>query len=415
MSAPPDAFVQAVATATDALADLSAELEARGCYASSVPAGAYARIRPVHIFEQWLPAIHAHIDAGGLDARRDRIVSRDYLHRLVDALAPWADISTGRNCMPGHHTLGAQLARPNKRAPLPDRHGRDATDTAAYNAARHIHNALAILAAEGFVVCVEQGRLLNGMERLEEHANGSRRRRARSVYALTLPAAVPTPRRPARSTPPRAKHPVDNRPDPRPPVRPVFHPPRRGNVSSSSSDTLLHLKALEDKNLKRTAGCATLTRPADRLTAPQQLTAATPWRAPKKRRVWNLDWDLEAFAIDLQRCLPGQLRGVSTRRVAATTKRFWQAGWRAPELADELVHWYEKRDRPFPAYRPGNPPAWLGAIARDIDHTITPPVRRLLEHFDEADTELCPHEWPGGSRISRLTHVARCPQCRRNA
>jgi len=197
-----DAYAGAVTAAVDALADLDAELERRGAYGASVPAGAYAGIRSVHVGTQWLPTVHAMIQGGEFDALRARLVSRAYLHRLVDLLAGFADSTTGRNCMPGHRALGEQMARASRRALTPDKHGRTDAQTAAYNKARHVYNAIrVVLEAAGVVVCVEAGHVLTGLERLQEHANGSTRRYARAVYALTLPrdaTAITAPAPPAR-------------------------------------------------------------------------------------------------------------------------------------------------------------------------------------------------------------------------
>lgn len=65
--------------------------------------------------------------------------------------------------------------------------------------------------------------------------------------------------------------------------------------------------------------------------------------------------------------LPGQLGGESVRKLAGTTKRFWEAGWDALSVAAAVIDLYETHGRRFPTYRPGNPAAWLGWALRQVD------------------------------------------------
>lgn len=394
---------QLVVAAADELADLSAEYERRGPWCNSVRPGAYSRTRSVSA-EVWARSVHAMIDAGRLDELRGRVVSRDYLHGLVEELAASADYLTGRNCMPGHEELGATLGRPTK----PARLAMMAVMTPAGRAraqaridrdrARQVTNALAVLKAAGVLVCVEEGRMLTYLEKVELYANGVDRRYARAVYALTLPRAV---------------KPVDNRPAGKLAAQPIFGPPRSGKESSYPSDSLEASTSLKEKNFKSKLACGWPASTAVRLPAENSKYAgATRRLAPKRRTLWELDREHYAFVVALRRALSGQLGGESVRKLAGTTKRFWELGWDALSVAAAVVDLYDTLGRRFPTYRPGKPAAWLGWALRQVDHTITPAIRRYDQSATAADTELCAHEWPAGARISIVTGQPKCPHCR---
>lgn len=83
-------------------------------------------------------------------------------------------------------------------------------------------------------------------------------------------------------------------------------------------------------------------------------------------------------------------------------------------MAAAVVDLYDTLGRRFPTYRPGNPAAWLGWALRQVDHLLTPAVRRYDSWASQqAETELCRHEWPVGARISIITGQPKCPMCRR--
>lgn len=72
--------------------------------------------------------------------------------------------------------------------------------------------------------------------------------------------------------------------------------------------------------------------------------------------------------------------GESVRKLAGTTKLFWEAGWDALSVAAEVVDLYDTLGRRFPTYRPGNPAAWLGWALRQVDHRLTPAVfQQIME------------------------------------
>lgn len=400
--APPGELEQLVVAAADELADLSAEYERRGPWCNSVRPGAYSRTRSVSA-EVWARSVHAMIDAGHLDELRGRVVSRDYLHRLVEELAAAADYLTGRNCMPGHEELGATLGRPTK----PARLAMMAVMTPAARAraqaridrdrARQVTNALAVLKAAGVLVCVEEGRMLTYLEKVELYANGVDRRYARAVYALTFPRAV---------------KPVDNRPAGKLAAQPIFGPPRSGRESFYPCDSLVAFRSLNEENSESKAPCGQQLN-AGRLSAENNEEADAPRRlAPKRRALWELDRDHYAFLVALRRALPDQLGGASVRKLAGSTKRFYEHGWDALSVAAAVVDLYDLLGRRFPTYRPGKPAAWLGWALRQVDHTIPPAIRRYDQWASAADTELCAHEWPGGARISIVTGQPKCPLCR---
>jgi hypothetical protein len=401
--APPGELEQLVVAAADELADLSAEYERRGPWCNSVRPGAYSRTRSVSA-EVWARSVHAMIDAGHLDELRGRVVSRDYLHRLVEELAAAADYLTGRNCMPGHEELGATLGRPTKPARLammavmtPAARAR-AQARIDRNRARQVTNALAVLKAAGVLVCVEEGRMLTYLEKVELYANGVDRRYARAVYALTFPRAV---------------KPVDNRPAGKLSAQPIFGPPRSGREVSYRSDLFVAFPSLSETNSESNRTCGWPTTTDHRLPAENdEKDGAARRPAPKKRALWELDREHYAFVVVLRKALPGQLGGESVRKLAGTTKRFYELGWDALSVAAAVVDLYDALGRHFPTYRPGKPAAWLGWALRQIDHTITPAIRRY-DMWAAAGSELCRHEWPGGARISIVTGQPKCPSCRR--
>lgn len=395
-----------VVAAADALADLSAEYERRGPWCCSVPAGSYSRIRAVHS-PTWSTTLHQLIGAGELDELRGRIVSRSYLHRLVDELAAAADYGTGRNCMPGHEELGATLGRPTKPAKLavlsmmsPAARAR-AQARIERDRARQVTNALGVLKAAGVLVCVEEGRMLTCVEKLELYANGVDRRYARAVYALTLP---------------RTSKPVDNRTVEKPATQRIFGPPRSGRDSLYSSDHLVVSDALSGRDLQSKASCGPPTPSNLRLTAEHNNKAGAARRpAPRRRALWELDREHYRFIVALRRALGDQLGGESVRKLAGTTKRFYDLGWDALSLAGVVVDVHDQLDRQLPGYRPRNPAAWLGWVLRHVDHTVTPALRRYDAQADQADNELCRHDWPGGARMSVVTGKPKCPSCRRQS
>jgi len=402
----------AAVAAADALADLSAELERRGPWCGSVPAGRYGPLR-VLAAPVWVATVTGLVDAGGLDRLRGRTVSRGYLHRLVAELAAAADQPTGRNCMPGHEELGAVLGRPTKAAKLAAMTLMTPAARARTQArierdrARQVTNAVNVLKAAGLLVCVEDGRMLSCTERLELYANGVDRRYARAVYALTLPRTTPT-------TSPAVDNPAGNPA----PSDPVFGPPRSGKEGTYPSDSLEVFPSFQQKNSRSTADCApTAAGGEPRLPAEHPEQAAAARRpAPKRRRsLWELTAEQYRFLIDLRAALPGQLRGASLRRLAGCTNRFWLLGWDAASVAAAVLEVYERARRPLPGYRPGNPAAWLGWVLRQVDHTLSPAVRRYADWAQAADTEECPHRQPGGARISVLTGQPKCPLCRHAA
>jgi len=348
------------------------------------------------------------IDAGHLDELRGRVVSRDYLHRLVEGLAAAADYLTGRNCMPGHEELGATLGRPIK----PARLAMMAVMTPAARAraqaridrdrARQVTNALAVLKAAGLLVCVEEGRMLTYLEKVELYANGVDRRYARAVYALTLP---------------RTAKPVDNRLAGKLAAQPIFGPPRSGKRSSYPSDSFVAFQSLREENLESKAACGWPLGTLRRLTAENREKDDAPRRpAPKRRALWELDREHYAFVVALRKALPGQLGGESVRKLAGTTKRFYELGWDALSVAAAVVDLYDHLGRRFPTYRPGKPAAWLGWALRQVDHTITPAIRRYDKWAEAASgAELCRHDWPGGARVSVVTGKPKCPSCRHDS
>ena len=402
--APVDELEQLVAAAADTLADLSAEYERRGPWCSSVRPGFYSRVRAVG-GEVWARTGHGMIDAGQLDELRGRVVSRDYLHRLVDELAVAADYLTGRNCMPGHEELGATLGRPTK----PARFALMAMMTPAARAraqaridrdrARQVTNAIAVLKAGGVLVCVEEGRMLTRMEKLELYANGVERRYARAVYALTLP---------------RTAKPVDNRPADKLATQPIFGPPRSGQESSYPSDSFVAFPSLSEETPESNRGCGCPPTTHHRLPAGNcEKDGAARRPAPKRRALWELDREHYAFVVALRKALPAQLGGESVRKLAGTTKRFYEFGWDALSVAAAVVDLYDGLGRRFPTYRPGKPAAWLGWALRQVDHTLTPAIRRYDKWAAAAaEAELCRHDWPGGARISIVTGQPKCPSCR---
>lgn len=384
-------------------------------------AGVYSGVRAVVVATEWVPFVHALIDVGDLDELRGRRFSRRFLHALVDELATYADWRTGRNCMPGHAALGAALARrpraESRREPRPSE-WRTPAQAAADDSARHVRAAIAqVLIPAGVVVCVEQGHHLNGVERLEQWANQSRRRSARSVYALTLPrAARPRSarvllRRPSpRPTPTTGRHPVDNRPSTTAGAPSVFRSPTGKKVTSSSSASAVAFRS--QNNFVSTPDCEpdpSTTRP----TADNDPTATASRRpAPRRRRLWEPDPGLYALAIDLRRALPAQLGYERPLKLCAVLKRFWELGWDVHSLVLDLHLAYQRLGKPFPAHRPDHPARWLGWALKHVDTTATPPLRRYDAHTHQADTELCPHGVPGGGRHSILHHAPWCPLCR---
>ena len=381
--------------------------------------GVYSGVRAVVVATEWVPFVHALIDAGDLDGLRGRRFSRRYLHALVDELARYADWRTGRNCMPGHAALGAALARrprqESRRDPKPCE-WRTPAQSAADDAARHVRAAIAtVLVPAGVLVCVEQGHHLNGVERLEQWANNSPRRSARSVYALTLPRTARPPRsarvllRRPRPAPPPGR-PVDNRPPTAAGAVRVFRSPTGQTSTSSSSNSVV---AFGDRKtfLSRPTGGQHGFTPRPR--ADEDLEAAASRRqAPKRRRNWEPDPGLYAFAIDLRRALPGQLGYERPLKLCATLKRFHELGWDVDTLVLDLQLAYRRLGKPFPTRRPHHPAAWLGWALKRLDTTATPPLRRYDAHTHRADTEPCPHGVPGGARHSILHHAPWCPLCR---
>lgn len=396
-----------VVAAADRLADASALYE-RLPWGCSVPAGGYARIRTVRAAE-WALAVHAMIESGGLDEERGRLVSRSYLHRLVDELAGEADWQTGRNCMPGHVELGARLGRPVKAARLAamtrmSAAGRVQVEAQiAVNRARQVGNAVEVLIAAAVLHRVEDGRILPLLERLELWANGSHRRLARAVYALTLPLEIHLPAAP----------PVDNCPAVEVAAEPIFVSPRSGLASSSSSGSLIVSRSVERRNSESRPSCAQPGRQTTRLPAGSDHEDAASRRpAPKRRALWELEPGLYAFVVALRTALPDQLSGVSVRKLAGTTKRFWNAGWDPLEVAASCREVYARDGKAFPTYRPGQPARWLGWVLKHVDVATTPALRRYEAWAAAADTQPCPHGEPGGARLSVITGRAKCPLCR---
>ena len=392
------------------------------CVAAS---GMYSGVRAVVVATEWVPFVHSLIDAGELDGLRGRRFSRRFLHALVDELATYADWRTGRNCMPGHAALGAALARrpraESRRDPKPSE-WRTPAQAAADDAARHVRAAIAgVLVPAGVVVCVEQGHHLNGVERLEQWANGSRRRSARSVYALTLPRTARPPRsarvllrRPStcpQPAPPR--RPVDNRPPTTTRAVRVFRSPTGQIGSSSSSDLTVALEDLKTSISRPPSGRQkSRTRPqADN----NQEAAASRRPAPKRRRNWEPDLGLYTLAMTLRQALPGLLGYERPLKLCATVKRFHELGWDVDTLVLDLHLAYRQLGKPFPTRRPNHPAAWLGWALKHLDIAATPPLRRYDADSHAADTEPCPHGVPGGARHSILHHAPWCPLCRAQA
>jgi hypothetical protein len=344
------------------------------------------------------------IDAGVLDELRGNTVSEDYLHRLVDELAAAADHLTGRACMPGHEELGAKLGRPTKRAkmaamalmtPAARQRTQGRIDR---DRARQVTNAINVLKAATLLVCVEEGRMLTAVEKIELYANGVDRRYARAVYALTLPRPV---------------MPVDNSASAGPAPEPIFGPPRSGKELTHSSDSLIVFTSVQNNNSVSKPDCAQPKTNNNRHKAEHlKYDAATRRPAPKRRALWEIPEDLYAFVIALRKALPMQLSGASPRKLASTTKRFWKAGWDALSVASAVTDLYDRDGRQLPHYRPGNPAAWLGSALKQIDHTTTPQIRRYDDWAAAAETEPCPHQQPGGARISIITGKPKCPICR---
>lgn len=397
-----------VVAAADRLADASALYE-RMPWGWSVPAGAYARIRTVRAAEQWAPAVRAMIERGELDEQRGRVVSRSYLHRLVDELAGEADWRTGRNCMPGHVELGAKLGRPVKAVRLAAMARMSAAarskaeEQIALNRTRQVGNAIEVLIAADVLHRVEEGRILSLLERLELWANGSDRRVARAVYALTVPVEVRL----------SVALPVDNHAAAGVVAEPIFVSPRSGLASSFSSDSFVVFKSLERRNFESTPHCAQPGQDTSRLTAGrEQQDAASRRPAATRRALWELEPGLYAFVMALRTALPQQLGGVSVRKLAGTTKRFWEAGWDPLSVAESCREVYARDGKRFPTYRPGQPARWLGWVLKRVDVATTPALRRYEAWAAAADTEPCPHGQPGGARLSVITGRATCPMCR---
>ncbi|MGI8458906.1 MAG: hypothetical protein ACR2LI_12450 [Propionibacteriaceae bacterium] len=396
-----------VVAAADRLADASALYE-RMPWGWAVPAGVYARIRTVRAAE-WALAVHAMIEGGELDEVRGRLVSRSYLHRLVDELAGEADWQTGRNCMPGHVELGAKLGRPVKAARLAAMAAMSTAARAqaeaqiALNRTRQVGNAIEVLITAAVLHRVEDGRILPLLERLELWANGSHRRVARAVYALTVPVEARL----------NVASPVDNCPAPDVDAEPIFVSPRSGLDSSSSSDSLVAFRSVDRRNSESTPTCAQPGRHTARLAAGRDHEDAASRRpAAKRRALWELEPGLYAFVVALRTALPDQLSGVSVRKLAGTTKRFWEAGWAPLDVAESCREVYAQDGKAFPTYRPGQPARWLGWVLKRVDVATTPALRRYDAWAAAADTEPCPHGEPGGARLSVITGRARCPLCR---
>lgn len=242
--------------------------------------------------------------------------------------------------------------------------------------------------------------MLTYLEKVELYANGVDRRYARAVYALTLPRAV---------------KPVDNRPAGKLAAQPIFGPPRSGRESSYPSDSLVAFQSLSDENSESNRTCGWPTTTDRRLPAENDKKDGAARRlAPKRRALWELDREHYAFVVALRKALPGQLGGESVRKLAGTTKRFYELGWDALSVAAAVVDLYDTLGRRFPTYRPGKPAAWLGWALRQVDHTITPAIRRYDKWASAAaEAELCRHDWPGGARLSIVTSQPKCPHCRR--
>lgn len=371
-----------------------------------LPPGTWKRVRAVRPAREWLPFVHALIDAGGLDALRRGVYSRAFLHRLIDELARHADFTTGRDCMPGHAALGAALARTprtvSRRTPKQGEK-RTPAEAAVSDNSRHARGAIGtVLVPAGLLARVVQGHHLNGVERLEQWANGSARRDARSVYGLTLPRAA----RPAR---PAADRPVDNRPPANAGPRTTFRSPTGNKVMTRSSG----LAVVSKGQLPSNEACAQVDNRHGRLTADKTLSADAARRpAPTNRRVWEPNPGLYAFALALRHALPGQLGYERPLKLCATIKRFWQLGWDADSLVADLHLVYQRLGKPFITHRPHHPARWLGWALQHVDTTTTPPQRRLDAHAEAADNEICPHGITGGARHNIVIHGPRCPLCR---
>lgn len=381
-------------------------------------------MRAVRPASEWLPYCHALIDAGGLDELRGKKYSRQFLHAVIDELPRYGDWDTGRNVMPGHAALGAALARrprrQSRRTPNPSE-WRTREQAAADDAARHVRGTInEVFIPAGLLARIELGHHLNGVERLQQWANGSRRREARSVYGLTLPrSARPLHRRRDHDTraqrspvPERlaASRPVDNRLTGNTDPQRVFRSPRGIQVTSSSSSSLVASK----RSIKPSSpACGTSEHSTTRHTAVNNVSTTAPRRpAPKSRRFWEPEPELYTLAMGLRSALAGQLGYERPLKVAATLKRFWHLGWDVDSLVVDLHLVYQRLGKPFPTYRPNHPARWLGWALKQVDTTVTPPMRRYDAHAEAADSEPCPHGVPGGARHNIVIHGPRCPLCR---
>jgi len=90
--------------------------------------------------------------------------------------------------------------------------------------------------------------------------------------------------------------------------------------------------------------------------------------------LWELEPGLYAFVVALRMALPEQLSGASVRKLAGTTKRFWEAGWDPLSVAESCHDVYVQDGKRFPTYRPGQagPVAGLGAQTRRRRHRARP-------------------------------------------
>lgn len=97
------------------------------------------------------------------------------------------------------------------------------------------------------------------------------------------------------------------------------------------------------------------------------------------------------------------------------TKRFYELGWDALSVAAAVIDLTTPSAGGSPRTgRVSRRRGWLGWTLRQVDHTLTPAIRRYDSWADAAaEAEPCRHDWHGGARISIVTGQPKCPFCRR--
>ena len=265
---------------------------------------------------------------------------------------------------------------------------------------RSVQYAVSVLEQLGCIRRLAQGRdWLSRAERLELWRRGSRARAYRAIWAMTPPMPI-----------------VDNHPAAytRNPGTCTL-PTRVLRTSSSYVPTELNSSFCSSSfDSNSNLSNQTCAQPAMHSQEQPKEEAAPPPRQPKKaRRAW--DDDLVAFAVDLQRALPGQLAGERPSRLAGTLTRFHRAHWTAVDLASEVAELYRRRGYKLPFRRPRRPYAWLAAVLRDIDPHDNPAVwrdayRAHLEMRRRAPD--CPHGLAGGDLDRPGGTGPECALCR---